>query len=67
MIDKLVSIMKNRKILVYEDFHNKPHSFHFVQGTHRNENLELNLFSYIISVLKECVLQSTVGGVADFL
>ena len=25
MIDKLVSIMKNRKILVYEDFHNTPY------------------------------------------
>lgn len=25
MIDKLVSIMKNRKILIYEDFHNTPY------------------------------------------
>ena len=25
MIDKLVDIMKNRKILVYEDFHNTPY------------------------------------------
>lgn len=25
MIDKLVSIMKNRKILIYEDFHTTPY------------------------------------------